>query len=257
MKRSIIFSLCVSLLVSCSTSVDDEIHTNEEIVREEFNKYVNLNFDNPDDLQEIVEVVALDTLSYASILEQANIALELTTLVEEGDSLYSREWLNYSDSELSYIMRRYDYSSMTTRNYLRMRELLNKDIEFIADRLHQNGMMRESRYNLLSKLDSLNYYPAIYVYQINYRINTNNNTVVNSHYAYIDSLNGFIMIDPEYNKENVMCREYCNVYDNVIELIDIATNIGDDVSEGIDRLKEEIIITNTEFNRNYMYPAQL
>lgn len=265
---SFIFTLCVCLLVSCSTSNSnkkgtaekstttnaDEKLTNEEIVRQEFENYVKLKFDNPDDLKEIVEIIAIDTLSHENVCNLASKALTLTNMVEEGDSLYSSAADNYQLEQEAIIQMYSDASCMSTRNRNRMRDLLEEDIEFIEDGVYKKIKMRECKNNLQSQLNSLNYHPAIYVYQINYRINTNGSYQLNSHYSYIDSLNGFIKIDPKYNTTEVLCREYVDVYDNALQLICLATELGDDISDAIERLEEKIHITNIEFGRTYTLP---
>lgn len=250
-KFNLTIILCACLFASCNTSNKSAKPSNEEITRTEFEKYVSLKFDNPNDLKEIVEIIPYDTLSYSSLHEITSRALTLTDLVEEGDSIYSKASRDYNEEFLE-ITNKYDPYYMSQRNRIRMGNLIDKDIEFIENGLYKKIEMRKRRNDLEARLDTLNYHPAIYVYQINFRVNTKEGIVLNSHYSYIDSLSGFIKIDPTYNKFEVLCDEYVDVYDSAIKLSNIAVSLGDDISAAMDRLKEKVLITNLEYDRNYI-----
>lgn len=234
------------MLIGCLFASCVGTQTNEEIISKEFKKYVQLKFDNPDDLKEIVEILPHDTLSYGSVHEITSKAIELSDLVREGYDLNRDAWENFMN-ELLKKLERYGTDGMTEYNRDKMYNLLLARENQIVTSLSQLVDMENHKTIIQKRLDSLTYHPAIYVYKINYRIRTNDSAMLKSHYSYIDSLDGFISITPEYNKKEVVCDEYNSMYNDVNKFIEITQKLGDEINASMENLKEARHIFSIEF----------
>ena len=214
---------CMHFLISCTKP------SNEEIIRKEFKDYIKLNFDNPDDLKEIVEIIPYDTLSYTSVRELISEAISLSDLVEEGYDLNSEAWHSFTD-EFIKKCERYGACNMSIHNRSKLTYLLTTRSERILPELYQINAIRQSKQELQAKLDSMTYQPAIYIYKINYRLHIGDSTKLKSHYSYIDSLNGVISINPDYDQKNAVCKEYSNLFSDLDNFISITRQLGDEIN---------------------------
>ena len=233
-------------LIGCLFASCVGTQTNEEIIRKEFKKYVQLKFDNPDDLKEIVEIIPHDTLSYESVHKITSEAIELSDLVREGYDLNRGAWGDFMN-ELVKKLERYGTDVMSEYNRDKMYNLILAYENQYVTSLSELTEMEKHKTIIQKRLDSLTYHPAIYVYKINYRIRTNESLMLKSYYSYIDSLNGFISITPEYNEKEAVCDEYNSMYDDVNKFIEITLKLGDDVKASTENLKAARSIFSVEF----------
>ena len=231
---------CMHFLISCTKPY------NEEIIRKEFKDYIKLNFDNPDDLKEIVEIIPYDTLSYASVRNLAFGAFALADTVEEGYDINSEAWGNLLE-EFVNKCEQYGIYNISTHNRNKLSNLLQTYTESVFSELGHINAIRQSKQELQARLDSMSYQPAIYVYKINYRVHTGGSTKLKNHYSYIDSLNGFISINPDYNHKDVVCEEYGNLLRDVDNFISTSKQLGDKVNASMENLKEARNILYMEF----------
>ena len=88
MKNLIYLFFAVALSCGCTKS-------QEELIKEEFNNYVRLNFDDPNSVEEILFVSEPDTLTFDSIMNMGkSIVNDFESIIEDvekNDSLWSEQ----------------------------------------------------------------------------------------------------------------------------------------------------------------------
>ena len=156
--------------------------------------HVQKTFDNPKALKEIVEILPSDTVSVEKLKEILQMTLANSELVLEAAQL--------QDSlEQSMIIadnldkRKAQNADFSTR--IKLLSLADAMITLTTKSLASRREVRNYMSRVQAFVDSLKYEAPIYGYQINYRVERNKELKLESRYAYIDSLKGFLKILPQ------------------------------------------------------------
>lgn len=89
MKKILLIATLALLVVSCDNSIEGKI-------KKEFKKYIELNFDNPNDITEIVSIEPIDSLNYDQLCKAMISSVEWLI---STDSLYAIHY-KYSQNQL-------------------------------------------------------------------------------------------------------------------------------------------------------------
>ena len=224
--------IAIAFFPSCKN-----LDPNTKVIRKEFKSFVQSNFDDPKNIKEIVEISPKDTLSREKIKLLANITIEYADLYlrakEIKDSVY-----NVALERINPAKRRFrgdDYDRIqglkiiTDLTSKRM-DLIDKDYQI---RLQKRWLQQE--------LDTLIYAPAIYCYEIRYRIQTSEGIKLRSAFAYIDSLKGFQVVSENQNDSDMICAEYQNIFKKSREysrLVDEASALLQEVEENLSEYEQ-------------------
>lgn len=217
-----------TIMASCS--VNDK---NVSVVKKEFRQYVQKTFDNPKNLQEIVEILPTDTISVEklkTLLEQTNRLCELAIEADNIADSLSTKAMGLTHDIDKQKARKSDYST-----YFRLKssmdDLYKNTLRGISLKLDLALCQEE----LALQRDSLKYEPPIYEYTINYRVNKDDKLILESQYAYIDSLNGFKKILP-YKMPN---EDYSEQMQEALEAILDAQECYDELTEHTEEVKKK------------------
>jgi hypothetical protein len=181
MKRTKIYLwLCwgILLAVACSQSKED-------IIKGEFKKYVSENFDNPKDLKEILEIKAIDTISYGGL---KNGAILMYGVAEQIDSLVELEHTQ-CNSIVNKIRGqkpiRGDYERSIMQEWLGGTFELNNDmITWIDLYFDETKYLKNTIDSLLEQTKGL----SLLEYEIKTRVKDGDNLKIKTYYALEDSV---------------------------------------------------------------------
>ena len=183
-----------AFIASCS--VKDK---NATVVKKEFKQYVQKTFDNPKNLQEIVEIIPSDTISIEKIKTMLRQADEICQLSFQSDNMIDSIYTKALDIT-NYDRRKMGSADYSTR--YKIQSALDDYLESAYKCIGLRMNLINSRAPLIAYCDSLKNEPPLYEYQINYRINQNNEITLQNQFAYIDSLKGFQVIKPNRMTED-------------------------------------------------------
>ena len=178
----------VVLIVACG-SKDRSV----QLIQKEFKKYVHLTFDDPKALKEIVLISPSDTLSTEKLKNMIQMALETCDnsleLAHMEDSLQEKTLKpNNIDTRKAQNME------FSTR--LKVSSLLSTMVNLISKNMASKTEVILCKDPLIAFADSIKYEAPIYEYSISYRVKRGEGLKLETQYAYIDSLRGFIKILP-------------------------------------------------------------
>ena len=166
MKRIFFVLFIVMTFFGCQKS-------NEDKIEKSFKDYVRVNFDNPDDLKEIVSIEFKDTLSQKEIINEAkNLILENKKIQDTNNRLSNELQEIQNNKKLSlYIESKINDSSIgdsIRKKYKKCLKITEYNIENLNE--YQTSLKIVENYiDFVSKHDTI-----YYGYQIKYRINKNN-----------------------------------------------------------------------------------
>ena len=176
-KKVIILFGVVFCMLSCTKEKND-------IVKDEFYKYVSQNFDDPNDLKEIVSIEQVDTISYESFFKAIRL---LYGCSEQIDSLGSKEQTQ-TDSIINYLRNQYptdDYGKRVVREWIAQSLNLNNDqINWNNIYYDETNFLKIEIDSLLENLKGL----LLYEYEIKARINDGTDLKLKKYYALEDSI---------------------------------------------------------------------
>lgn len=205
MKRAIFGLITFALFVSCGHN------THSALVEKEFRNYVQMNFDDPKNLEEIISISACDTVSIEKMRTLCSITMDgvrhTVALCSKRDSLVDIEMKNMHES----LPKQYRGSYANALHG----KMWASNLSSIIQRKRSISMMIFYYMNRMQSLmDSVKYRPAIYCYKIDYRNKTREGLKLETAYAYIDSLSHFVVVHPTKNDEAVMSEDYKEVFRN-------------------------------------------
>lgn len=177
-KNIIIFFGIVICALSCTKDKND-------IVKDEFYKYVSKNFDDPNDLKEIVSIKIIDTISYESFCNGIKL---LYGNSEQIDSLESLEKIQ-RESIINYLRNQKRITDKYKRRILgewikQSLELNNDMINWIDIYFDETKSLKIDIDSLLEKSKKL----MLYEYEIKARVNEGTDLKLKQYYALEDSV---------------------------------------------------------------------
>lgn len=198
--------LLISLIVFSCGPKDKNI----SLVKKEFKTYVQNTFDDPKMLKEIVEIAPGDTISLSKI--KSMVAMS-DSLIDTKRKLYRlKDSLGTAKIKEQYKAlsksRNISYSDAFTGKLL-VTDVLST-LQKIIDLMTTLAYQQESLNQLCN---SLEYKPALYVYDIKYRKQYPEGLKLETVYAYVDSLSGFKSILTEQKDSEMMSPEYEAVFE--------------------------------------------
>ena len=213
-----------AFVVSCSKP------TKEELIEKAFKEYVNKNFDDPNNLKEIVSIESRDTAKIA-LQEITKSILELDSLLLYYDSIYnSPTALNKMVKDLSGYENQF-----SNLGYYERDKIKNAGYEYINCALKLTLYNKSNYRKKVELVDStLNtmIIPQIILYEIRARVRNNDELKLNKYYALTDSIDIKIYEkEPRFEDYSSQIGEFKEIIDNCLEeqlqykqLIDNATN---------------------------------
>ena len=242
MKKSL-FLLATTLTLCISCTTQDQ---NIPIIKKEFKKYMNKTFDDPHHFKEFVEISPIDTISIIKMqLFIDNYVDNAEKRKKELDNNDSINLLKYEEvlanlkktgtSRKSYSVVNKFYS-LTYQQADLVMEKLPISLDYITD----ISAIKKMR-------DSIPYYPALFVYDIKYRMKEFEGLKLYSKYAYLDSLNHSICFSDKLNDFDIINNDFELIvkrcYDNsklLNSLDSIETLYSNSIDELNDLIKSEI-----------------
>lgn len=211
-KNIIIFFGIVICVLSCTKGKND-------IVKDEFYKYVSQNFDDPNDLKEIVSIELIDTISYESLCNVTKLLYEISEQTETLASLGK----NQSDSIINYLRNHKPVTDKDKREIIK--EWLVQELELNKDMLYWINTFSDEITFLKMNIDSLlekTKKMMLYEYEIKARINEGTNLKLKHFYALEDSTTiKFFDKKPifsDYPKEAFKFYEATKKYENIYSI---------------------------------------
>lgn len=183
MKNLIYLFFAVALSCGCTKS-------QEELIKEEFNNYVRLNFDDPNSVEEILFVSEPDTLTFDSIMNMGkSIVNDFESIIEDvekNDSLWSEQLIEMSKDQqfLSYI-RNNQESDPFVKKYIELirEEYSNIVLELSSAVIPNYHEAKDELKYILS--DTTIHYSTFIKRSIRYRQITNEGKKVDSLFYFI------------------------------------------------------------------------
>lgn len=165
------------LFISCSES-------REDLIKNEFENYIQVKIDNPQTLREIISVTATDTITQNAFEDASTLLHERFALTEETDSIFSVQNENLNSKLLSVYSRLGNSEKRAIFNLLKEAQSLS-----LAERewLITNGRKKESLEtsidSILKKMNDL----YLIEYEIKTRFDENGELGLKMFYALEDS----------------------------------------------------------------------
>jgi len=178
MKKQFLLILLPIVLLSCNNS-------NEDKINEGFSDYVNKNFDNPDNIENIVDIKCIDTLSWKNLIKCSRLVIDNFYLIDSLNSISDNIFKNQVCKEIASLSQRKRNTTFT--DFLEYYEFcdgydnfwLNKVIPF-----HECTITDMEK--LIKLKDNSNIYYLLY--KIKYRIKRDKNTkYLKTCYCYVDN----------------------------------------------------------------------
>ena len=193
MKR-VINLLCALFVILTGAFSCGNKDKNINLAEKEFKNYVQKTFDNPKALKEIVEIIPSDTLSIEKVkkllLNTCNLCDSAVATARAQDSL-QREVLNIDNLD----RRKAQNADFSTK--LRIMTIANSMISLVSESFQSKMAIELCKDAMKKCADSLKYEAPIYEYKIKYRVERDKDLKLETQYAYIDSLKGFLKIIPQ------------------------------------------------------------
>lgn len=231
MRKLLLLSLIV-ILYSCSQTV-------EERISDEFIKYVDSNFDDPNDFKEIVSVEFKDSFNNASLYEIVDASYKLDSICEKSYTLGTNFVVELVDELKAYETKYRNLSSYNREQLLGMIfEYTNLEDKTRTKTYKENKQLIDSLYY---SLDTFN----VKKYNIRIRIQENSKLKISDYYCLLEDNNliffdseptimdlsykckSFIKVLNEYNQET---REYILINKQRLgkrqEIIDYVKKLG-------------------------------
>ncbi len=211
MKKILGILAAFVLLAACTES-------KEERIIEAFKGYVQNNFDNPDEIEEILSVNPVDTLSKKHIVEiveisrnAAHLSDSITAIIQ--DSLFSQTFIggdvrNQPTKAARKVMRNEDYK-------LAVRMISDIASEFLGN--YDNFDEDQHYNNLINAKDTF-----ILCYELKYRIKSNGTLKMKSIQAHSDSLINNVV----FRNKDITLKEIgiSDISENAVMLLDYYQN---------------------------------
>ena len=235
MRKLLLLSL-IAILYSCSQTVEDRIS-------DEFKEFVNLNFDNPDDLKEIVAIEFKDSFNNASLYEIVRLSYKLDSLNEVSYALGTNFIV-----ELTNELKAYETKYRNLSSYKR-EKLLEMIYEYVP--LEDKRRYKTYKYNkdfidsIYSSLDTF----AVKTYNIRIRIQEDGKLKISDYYCIIEDDNlKFYNQVPAITELTQKCKSFMKILDEydqeTEEHISMITQRLDKRQEIIDYVKSLGFIIN-------------
>ena len=216
MKKDIgLIAIVLFVLFACTQTKEDKI-------KNEFKNFVSSNFNDPNNLKEIVSIEQIDTVTYESIRNGVIALHALDSLTNSTKSIEEE----LSESNLSKI-RAHQYHSYykdDLRDLIMQRAKLSRDMLTWHDDygLTMLQTMSDSVDNLLNGLKGLN----IYQYRIKTGIKDGNDLKLTEYYALEDSVEyRFFNRKPTFNDYSERTAEFYKVAREYEDMMNIRRNI--------------------------------
>lgn len=196
-------------MLSCTKNKND-------IVKDEFYKYVSQNFDDPNDLKEIVSIELIDTISYEGFFNGTKLLYEVSEQIESLDSLEKKQ----CDSIVNYVRTHKavtdEYERRIITEWLIQHAELNSDmISWINIYFDEIRFLKMDIDSLLEKSRKL----MLYEYEIKARVNEGTSLKLKQYYALEDSITiKFFDKKPtfsDYSEEASKFYEAANKYEEI------------------------------------------
>lgn len=192
------FAFTVIFLVSLFTACSEP--TKEELIEKTFNEYVHQNFDDPNDLKEILSIEIEDTLS------ASKTRTFIVGIFDSSDSIFSRLYFlsdslsaihnsNFEKVKSSYrLTNKYRGDSFLQKMTLNLFENINEELSFKTSSDYQDLKITNTSLNGI--LDSLkNDSTFIVTYKIKTRVSQNNELKIKDYYAQLSDMNTIKIFD--------------------------------------------------------------
>jgi hypothetical protein len=215
-KNVILLFGIVICMLSCTKSKND-------IVKDEFHKYVSQNFDDPNDLKEIVSIELIDTISYEGFCNGTKLLYEASEQIESLVSLEN----NQCDSIINYLQSHKPVTDEYKRGIVK--EWLIQHTKLNSDMINWNDIyFDETRFlkmdidSLLEKTKNL----MLYEYEIKVRVNEGANLKLKQYYALEDSIKiRFFDKKPTFSEYSEEASKYYEAAKKYEEIYSIRHNI--------------------------------
>lgn len=205
MKNQLLLILLSIVLLSCNNSNEDKINKG-------FSDYVNKNFDNPDNIENIVDIKCIDTLSWKNQISCSRLALKNYYLIDSINSMSNNVYKNEVYRDLvSLSQRKRNAVFVDFMEYIDCCRTYDK---FLLDKVipfHENTITDMEK--LIKLKDTCNVYCLLY--KIKYRIKTDKNTkYLKTCYCYVHN-NGCLDFKNEQSLENMpyLDEKFINLYE--------------------------------------------
>lgn len=210
-NKCYIISVIITLtLFSCT-------QTKEDIIKDEFKKYVKSNFDDPQDLKEIVSIEQIDTITYEHLRDGLYSLHKIVSLVDTLKKI--------GDGQNDEIIKKIKARNYASYNHSRVQNWIKQSLDlninmysWINTYYDQQCILRDSLNNMLEKMNDLN----IFQYRIKARINDNGNLKLHEYYALEDSTNIRIFNKrptfDDYSEETAVFYKVAREYEDIINM---------------------------------------
>ncbi len=195
---------------------------NISLVSKEFQAYVQKSFDDPKTLKEIVEIAPSDTISLSSI---KSMVIMSDSLIDITRKIYSIKD-SLSTAKIKDQINVLKHSRGITYSDAYTAQLLAIEVMTTIQKIVNLRTKLDYQQESLNRLcDSLEYMPALYIYDIIYRKQYPEGLKLETVYAYVDSLSGFKSILTEKKDDEMMCPEYSAVFEKSKDCMITLNNI--------------------------------
>lgn len=217
MSKNVLFLFgMVICMLSCTKGKND-------VVKDEFYKYVSQNFDDPNDLKEIVSIELIDTISYEDFCYGTKLLYEVSEQIESLISLENTQ----CDSIIYYLQNHKpitdEYKRVIVREWLIQHAGLNDDmINWNNIYFDETRFLKMDIDSLLEKTKKM----MLYEYEIKARVNEGTNLKLKQYYALEDSITiRFFDKKPIFSDYSDEVSKYYEAAKKYREIYDIRHNI--------------------------------
>ena len=188
MKKNIIgliMALSLFCIAGCKPSIENKIEN-------EFMNYVQENFDDPSSIEEITNILLVDSFDTKGLLNLYATVIKTDSFPKPKYSIYEiKDIIDNKTSEINHLPK---------EKKQKLSRLLKQSIEIKEDLLtfsYINGdamaYLKDSINNYISKIDTANC-NLFYTYKIKCRIKEKDNKKLLEYYAIVNAKNGNIKI---------------------------------------------------------------
>lgn len=232
MRKSYIAFIILSVLaISCSKP------TQKDLIEKAFKEYVNINFDDPKSLKEIVSIEVSDT-AYNAILELVGKLHELDSIIVACDSLYNP---NTSLDKFTQDLKKQQHliNDMSYYDKEKIIETANKcvnsGIKLVTYNKNAYRQKLESTDSTFNRLSPTN----IILYKIHAREEYDKNLKLKNYYALADSTNIRIYKDePPVKDYSTEIGKFMTLFEDCFETQQKYLSLITDFQDNINKLKE-------------------
>ena len=179
----IVLSFC--FFAGCKPTIENKIEN-------EFMDYVQENFDDPSSVDEITNILLVDSCDTKELLNLYATFIKTDTFPKPKYSIYEiKDILDKNASKIKHLPKekRQKISQLSKQGI----ELQENLIKFLYTNGDAMDYLKDSINNYISKIDTTNC-DLFYTYKIKCRINENNNKKLLEYYAIVNARNGNINI---------------------------------------------------------------